>query len=393
MRPLFVFCADLHLEDGAWTSRINIYGDAYYSFKQIVDYCIQQKLPLILGGDVLEKKSNAARPIAKLCAELSRMQEAKIAVYYIQGNHEYDRHAPWLSVHPWPAHMHKQTVKFDAVSVYALDWLPKGEIQKALKEIPAGTDILVTHQVWQDFMGNVGRTECDLSEVHNAHTVLAGDFHVTKVAEATNAAGQPIRMLSPGSTAMQDIGEQPEKFFFVICVDDAGKIVFAPHKLHTRKFLSYVVKTAEELDELCAGKMANDVAQATQMSPLFVPPELAKPLVRVKFNKDLQDAYLRITTAGADIAHLFCDAIAEREEDTADKTVRPREASKNDLLHAVAELLGDDTDEYRLAQEILTSANPKRLVESHLHDYVKGVTDAATTVGSAELGTPPETSL
>ena len=42
MQPLFVFCADLHLEDGAWTTRPGIYGDAYYSFRQIVDYCIER---------------------------------------------------------------------------------------------------------------------------------------------------------------------------------------------------------------------------------------------------------------------------------------------------------------------------------------------------------------
>jgi|688.fasta_scaffold22813_7 hypothetical protein len=393
MRPLFVFCADLHLEDGAWTSRINIYGDAYYSFKQIVDHCIEHKLPLILGGDVLEKKSNAARPIAKLCAELTRMQDAKLPVYYIQGNHEYDRYAPWLSVHPWPTHMHNLTVVFDNVSVHGIDWLPKGEIQKALKDVPATTAVLVTHQVWQDFMGTVGRTECDLSEVHYAHTVLAGDFHVTKVAEGTNAQGKPIRMLSPGSTAMQDIGEEPEKFFFVICVDEAGKIVFAPHRLQTRKFLSYVVKTAEELDELCAGKLANAVDRVLQAARLYVPPELAKPLVRVKFNKNLPDAYLRITTAGADIAHLFCDAIADRDDENKDRPARPRDETKNDLLHAIAELLGDDTDEYRFAQEILAATNPKRLVESHLHEYVKGAGNAAITAGSSELGAPPETGL
>lgn len=393
MRPLFVFCADLHLEDGAWTSRLNIYGDAYYSFKQIVDYCIEHKLPLILGGDVLEKKSNAARPIAKLCAELTRMQDAKLAVYYIQGNHEYDRHAPWLSVHPWPIHMHNKTFTFENVQVHGIDWLPKGEIQKALKDVDPSVSILVTHQVWQDFMGTVGRTECDLSEVHHAHTVLAGDFHVTKVAEATNAQGKQVRMLSPGSTAMQDIGEQPEKFFFVICVDNAGKINFAPHRLNTRKFLSYVIRTAEELDDLCAGKLANAVAREVQLAPLSVPPELAKPLVRVKFNKNLPDAYLRITTAGADIAHMFCDALAEKEADNDERPTRARDATKNDLLHAIAELLGDDTAEYRFAQEILAAANPKRLVESHLHDYVKGVNDAAIAVGSAELGAPPETSL
>ena len=260
MQPLFVFCADLHLEDGAWSSKPTIYGDSYYSFKQIVDYCIEHRLPLILGGDVLERKQNQARPIAKLCEGLSRMQTAQINVYYIQGNHEYDRNAPWLSVHPWPIHLHDTGVQFgDAeVGIWGLDWLPRGEIQEALKQVPEDTDILITHQVWKDFMGSVGRIECELTEVHHVHTVLAGDFHVTKVAESVNAQGKPIKMLSPGSTAMQDIGEDQHKSFFVIC-EHEGEIVFTPKKLKTRKLANYVVKDAETLDELCAGKLSKDI--------------------------------------------------------------------------------------------------------------------------------------
>jgi len=119
-----VFTADLHLEDGAWSTRPGIYGDAYYSFNQIIDYCINHGLQLILGGDVLEKKSNSARPIAQLCNGLSRMQAANLDVHYIQGNHEYDRNAPWLSVHKWSRHIHKQTVPINGVRVYGLDWLP-----------------------------------------------------------------------------------------------------------------------------------------------------------------------------------------------------------------------------------------------------------------------------
>lgn len=212
MKPLFVFCADLHLEDGAWSTRPAIYGDAYYSFQQIIDYCIEHRLPLIMGGDILEKKQNLARPIAKLCAGLTRMQDEELEVFYIQGNHEYDRNAPWLSVHPWPIHIHDVLYNIRGAQVYGLDWLPRGDIQTALAAVPENTDILITHQVWKDFMGEIGRTECELTDVHHVQTVLAGDFHITKVAESTNAQGKAIKMLSPGSTAMQDMGEQPDKF-------------------------------------------------------------------------------------------------------------------------------------------------------------------------------------
>lgn len=387
MQPLFVFCADLHLEDGAWTTRPGIYGDAYYSFEQIVDYCIAHKLPLVLGGDVLEKKSNLARPITKLCAQFSRMERENVAVFYIQGNHEYDRNAPWLSVHPWPIHLHGVTQHIGGVPVYGLDWLPRGEIQEAFKRVPETTKILITHQVWKDFMGTLGRTECDLTEVHHVRHVLAGDFHVTKVAESVNAQGQAIRMLSPGSTAMQDMSESPEKHFFVICATDAGSFDFVSQPLKTRALISHRVETQEHLDELCAGKLIREIRDAAaNAETAALPVELHKPLVRVKFDKSIPDAYLRVVTCVGETAHLFCEAITEKAQP---RPTQARETVKNDLVTAVSDLLGDDSDAYKLAAAMLAADDPAREIDVLFRQYMNEESDATSETGSAELGSPP----
>lgn len=384
MGKLFVFTADLHLEDGAWSTRPGIYGDAYCSFEQIIDYCVDNDLPLILGGDVLEKKSNLARPIAKLCAGLSRMEAAGIPVFYIQGNHEYDRNAPWLSVHAWPQHIHSQLVNIGGATVYGLDWLPKGEIQTAFREVPPETDILITHQVWKDFMGNVGRTECELVDVHHVQTVLAGDFHVTKTIEGVNAQGMPIKMLSPGSTAMQDMGEAQDKFFFVIENND-GDISFTPMPLKTRRFIGYTVRDQETLDALCSGQLKNDIA-ALPTGDLHK--DIQKPLVKIKFDKQLPDAYLRLMTAVGESAHLFCEALSERSAQA--HTAAGRAAAKNELSSVLAELLGDDTAAYALASSLLKTENIAKELDEQFSIYLNGENiDAALEIGSPELGAPP----
>lgn len=393
MRPLFVFTADLHLEDGAWSTRPGIYGDAYYSFNQIIDYCINHGLQLILGGDVLEKKSNAARPIAQLCNGLSRMQAANLDVNYIQGNHEYDRNAPWLSVHKWSRHIHKQTVTINGVRVYGLDWLPRGEIQAAFKEVPEDTDILIVHQVWKDFMGNVGRTECDLFDVHHVRTVLAGDFHVTKTVTAANAQGQPIQMLSPGSICMQDCGEDPSKFFFVIYGDGNGNFEFRPVPLKTRRFLDYRVEDQATLDDLCAEWLVRDInAARSEAMQAGHPLEIMKPIVRMKFDKRLPDAYIRLVTAVGDSAHVFCEALTNKYD--ADKRTGTRDGAKNDLLSALADLLGDGTDAYKLAASLLASEDATKELDVQFSKYMTGEpNDAALATGSEELGTPPLSSV
>lgn len=385
MQPLFVFTADLHLEDGAWSTKPGIYGDAYYSFAQIIDYCIAHRLPLILGGDVLERKQNLARPIAKLCEGLSRMQTAQLNVYYIQGNHEYDRNAPWLSIHPWPIHMHNAVVSIGGVTVYGLDWLPRGEIQEALKQVPAGTDILATHQVWKDFMGEIGRTECDLTDVHHVQTVLAGDFHVTKVAEGLNAQGKPIKMLSPGSTAMQDMGETHKKSFFVIC-EHAGEIVFKPERLKTRGVVQHVVKEQDALDELCAGQLAREIADLiSQAQARQYHPDVHKPLVRVKFDKRLPDAFLRVGTAVGETAHLFCEALTDK---VGPRQNQSRDAVKNDLLSALSDLLGGENTAYALASALLGAEDPGKELDAQFSKFMNEEPHATSETGSEELGSP-----
>jgi hypothetical protein len=383
-QPLFVFTADLHLEDGAWSTRPGIYGDAYYSFSQIVAYCIEHELPLILGGDVLEKKSNSARPIAKLCEGLTQMQAAHVPVYYIQGNHEYDRNAPWLSVHEWPIHMHEARFDINGVSVCGFDWLPRGEIQEAFKRVPTTVDILITHQVWKDFMGNVGRTECELTDVHHVRTVLAGDFHVTKIAEGVGAQSQSVRMLSPGSICMQDNGESPEKFFFVVERTESGAIDFRSVKLRTRRFLEYIVNSQDLLDSLCAGQLTADIAAASQND---LPADIKKPIVRVKFDKRLPDAYLRIVTVVGETAHLFCEAIVDRGMQPRQNAARM--AAKNDLLSALGDLLGEDTDAYKLGAALLNSEDIAKEFDEQFSKHMTGeLEDATLAVGSEELGAP-----
>jgi len=392
VRPLFVFTADLHLEDGAWSTRPGIYGDAYYSFNQIIDYCIEHHLPLILGGDVLEKKSNSARPIAQLCNGLSRMQAANLAVHYIQGNHEYDRNAPWLSVHKWSNHIHKQTVNINGARVYGLDWLPRGEIQAAFKEVPVDTDILIAHQVWKDFMGNVGRTECELTDVHYVQTVLAGDFHVTKTVESVNAHGQPIRMLSPGSICMQDCGEDPSKFFFVIGQRTDGVLgfEFAPVPLKTRRFINYTVREQDLLDSLCAGQFERDIKDVCEFADL--PAEISKPIVRIKFNKQLPDAYIRLVTALGESAHVFCEALTSKDD--SDRRAGTRDAAKNDLLSALGDLMGEGTDAYKLAAALLAADDANKELDVQFSKYMTGESnDAALEIESKELGTSPLSSV
>lgn len=371
MKDLFVFCADLHLADGAWTSRPTIYGDSYYSFEQIVDCCINKNLPLVIGGDVLDVKRNWARPIQVLCREMNRMLEAALPVYFIQGQHELDRNMPWMRVHPWPQHVNKRTFDIQGVRLYGIDWLPREEIQVAFSEVPEDTDILVTHQVWKNFMKNVGRPECCLQDVHHVNTVLSGDFHVTTVEEDINAQGKPVKLISTGSTCMQDISECPDKVFYTVAYEN-DECVITQQSLKTRRMRAYTVKDENTLDELCAGKFLSDIADMSKDLPEII----SKPLVRVKFAKELPDAHLRITTAIGDAAHLFCDAILDKSQSD---TLTNRTHINGDLISIVEELIGATPEAFKLAAALLAAEDPAAELSAIENQYRQTETGCAAS--------------
>jgi len=371
---LFVFCADTHLADGAWSSRPAIYGDSYRSFTQIIDYCLELNLPLVIGGDVLDVKRNLAAPVQKLCEQMARMKTANLPVYYTQGQHELDRNITWMSVHPWPKHVNETAFELNGVKLWGIDWLPRRDIQEAFKRVPPDTDMLVCHQVWKDLMKNIGRPECELSDVHYVQHVLTGDFHVRTIETATNAQGLPVKLYSPGSTCMQDISESADKSVYAVC-RSGEDLVTVQLPLVTRKFKAYALTTTEMLDEFCKNDFRRDLSLMTQM---LLPEEISKPLIRVKFDKRLPDAHLRISNAVGKEAHLFCDALVDKsrgEEETN------RVVAQNDLLDAVGDLLADQPIALKLATALLAAENASTELDRQFAEFQETINAAVTAGG------------
>lgn len=381
MTPLFVFAADLHLCDRLWVGRPGIFGDAYFSLEQIIDHCIAQQLPLILGGDILDKERNFARPIQVLCRQMDRMATAKLPVYFIQGQHERNYDVTWLGVHTWPVHAHKTQFEISGCKIYALDWTPRNEIQAALAAVPPDTEILICHQVWKDLMGNIGRPECAIEDVHHCIDVLTGDFHVTTIVEGKNANGARTRLVSPGSTCLRSVNEAPDKHFYEVRrpthqtpetrEDLYNRDVFeyTVCDLKTRPLKAYIVTDQPELDRLCCGQLLQDI----NAMAVGLPENIGKPIVRIKYAATLQDAFLRLSTAIGEAAHLFCDPIVEKTR-AAPKSV----SSTTDLVSTVIDILGDNTPHADIARALLSTEDPAAEIERQFAAFQTKETVRAT---------------
>jgi hypothetical protein len=298
--PILVMSSDTHLWKRAWARHQDLCDDSYKSLEQIVDLAVKLGVPLLLAGDIIDKQKPDPETVSVLVSQITSMESSGLALYYTQGQHEYDANTPWLgALSDWPTHIHEKTVKLDkvgGVSIYGLDWTPANAVKAKLAAVPRNTTLLVCHQVWTDFMGDKpGTAECSLSDVHNTRMVLTGDYHSHVRKKAKNAQGEPLEVFSPGSTCMQSIDEDPSKYVYVLSDD----MSVASYKLDTRSCYRVILGSPADLDAFLASPDLKDLLAYDDKDPL------GKPILDVLCSKVILDGHKRITAAVADKAFLF----------------------------------------------------------------------------------------
>lgn len=364
-QPLFNYASDIHMALSAWVDRPSLQGDANESLRQIIDSCIQRGLPLVLGGDDVDQKRPGPSVIALWCRQLDRMQQANLPIYYIQGQHGQDRFSPWLNVHAWPIYIHRQLVNIRGVNVYGIDWCPRGEFQEELAQVPPQTNILVTHTVWEEFMGARAVTDGSQKEVPHASMLLTGDFHKTRQEFVVTNDGRQMLVVSNGSTCLQDISEPLPKCYHVIGTD-SGSLVALPQQLITRERREYNIMTVSDLQ-----LFVNDVPYL-QPNPQM-PPEIALPAVKIRYSESIEGIYNRLIELAAPQDRLFLEPIpVQTEEIVVDYDAAPLGAFDG-LNNAIVALAAGDqqlaTDARRLLAAADRAAELEAMYQEHLAAY------------------------
>ena len=93
------------------------------------------------------------------------------------------------------------------------------------------------------------------------------------------------------------------------------------------------------------------------------------------------------------MAHLFCEALADKNAETQTKN-HNRDGARNDLLSALSDLLGADSEEYRLADRLVRAEDPGKELEAFFKAFfTEEAPRAIVEIGSSELGTPSPSSV
>lgn len=254
--PLFYFVGDLHLAAGAWRSMPGVRGDAYASFRQIVDEAVKEKpLFVVLGGDVFDARTPPPDACHVFIAGCAALEAAGVRVAFIQGQHERSsardpddpkKTMPWCSA-LWPGCLWMEKGGYrgtkldgkrkDSPRLAGCDNRPGAEMQEWLGKVPENVDVLILHQS----LKGVGGGDWDLDPAWVPPTVqlvLLGDIHIPY--EETVGT---TRFVYSGSTAMHSVDEPLDKSFLKVMPDLS--VVRAP--LKTRPFLELSVRSRADL--------------------------------------------------------------------------------------------------------------------------------------------------
>jgi hypothetical protein len=178
------------------------------------------------------------------------------------------------------------------MNMYGLDYQPFGVLQEELASIPQQTELLIAHQTWGDWMGDLTSPQGDFAQIPaNITHLLSGDYHKFKIEHYKNAGGRPILCCSPGAVAAQAINE-PHEHCCVLLTKDAK---FEKHGLHSRRFIDWpTILYQEDLAAFVSGIDATLTELFEFTDAHDYPDEIRQPYLRVTYTHKLPDVVRRV---------------------------------------------------------------------------------------------------
>lgn len=277
----FLFCADVHLKEQLWRSDRTITGDTQYGFQQCLDYAVQHRIPLVIGGDLFDDKRPTSTVVNSCAQMVKRATDAGIIVYGIPGNHD-DCTPPWTDL----THITSLTesgTNVNGCNIRGINWVRDKEVlHEKLQAMGEGScDYLVLHQLVAEITGEtlsdiwIKDFPCNPAK----HGILIGDYH-TPTIRTTDKGFYGY----PGSTCILNWGEAslPKNIWHI----KDNKPNLLPLKTRWIKRLRVLsVADQEEFFDSFRLNILEDLRKAAQT----LPDELKTGMLRIDVSDDLLD--------------------------------------------------------------------------------------------------------
>jgi DNA repair exonuclease SbcCD nuclease subunit len=353
------------LEQRPYVDYPDFRGDSYEAFRQIVDFAVSLRVPLILAGDVLEKSLPDSITLAAAAEGVVKCNSSGVPVYFIEGQHDYSPVVPWLSLFPGARPLYPSgPIRIGNYTVAGLSYTTAAALPDGMKQIHPQTDVLVLHQPWLEFMGQHLPSDGSLVELVPPHVklVITGDFHVHKRL-VIDRPGGPLVVLSPGSSTIQSIKEDPKKYFFIVYDD----LSFESVPLTGRPVFNETVMLPSEVDESIGRLIAMTEAWGTSPDSQRLPKQLHQPVWIVRLHASVK-AGTKFMDKAKGVAHLFLRTFGQTEVVATNDTWRC-----SDFAAAVEKSgVSANSPIGRVALALWRSSTPADELNVHVQSWLSG---------------------
>jgi len=315
----------------------------------------------LLGlGDLFNVKSQRSDALQMMKYLTDQVRARDGHFLYVQGQHELSDPPLVSTICGTESHyINDVTMQLGDIRIHGLDYRNPLQVEEALRGLPEA-DILCTHQVWKDFMGD-DRGHAKVEWVPECYKwILTGDYHETKVLEY----GPNRHVVSPGSLNIQKVNETPDKFVYVWT--PSGGLTKVP--LKSRGVFKLLLQSEDDLDAFIAG--CDNYAALIPQSD--VPPEIAMNILRISYNTAIPNVVPTIERAIGGRVHLFWDPLVMETGDvTLDQQQRQNAVMGGGLPACLREFYAED-GESKLADRLVLweSEDPKADLDTILQRVI-----------------------
>ena len=357
--PSIVCTADLHFGELPWKYRPTICGDAEHSFRQIVDFCCEQRASVLcIAGDIFDIPKPPPEPNVFLRDQFDRLQAADIPVVYVLGQHE--KKQDWTRLHRWPVHLSGKAFDVDDFAVYGFDYMLPGDFIDAYvaQPRPEPNAYSLCHQPIQELMGDKDPDVLSLAQLPFAMNHMIGDYHSQKILSYRALDGSEGIILSPGSTHARDTSEDDPKGFLAIFRDADGAPRVCSIPLKTRTLKRYKIENADQAEAFLA---------VVDKLPLDGE-GLERAIIDVTYYTDIDGFGAKLVQALDKRCHLFTKPKDRRRETRAPSAVARRAVLEQGWAGALA-LITQPGPTRDISQRLLDAPDPLVELDAMAAEY------------------------
>ncbi|EPX80555.1 DNA repair exonuclease family protein YhaO [Salipiger mucosus DSM 16094] len=194
------------------------------AFSRLIDFAISEGVSAILiSGDLFDGKERSARTGAFLMAELDRLGDAGIRVFYIKGNHDAEN--PITGTLDLPAHVHAfdarggKELLVDGIVIHGVSFAdrhaPDSLLPRFKPPVPGAVNIAMLHSSLGGAAGHDIYAPCSLADLVGMGFDYWALGHIHK--RQVHSASPWVVM--PGTPQGRDIGEPGPKSATLLTID------------------------------------------------------------------------------------------------------------------------------------------------------------------------------